>query len=196
MNRIDIYVFDGFDELDAIGPYEVFRNGGLDARIVTLDGPREIVASHGLKVQAEAPRGDDVDAVLIPGGGYVDGKGGVRTEIERGALPERLRELAGRDGITITSVCTGAMLLAAAGITDGRPATTHHGAYEALAATGARLVKERVVDDGDLITSGGVTSGIDMAFWMVERDRGSDVAQIVAQEMEHDRRDRVRQIHG
>jgi transcriptional regulator GlxA family with amidase domain len=196
MHRIDILVFDGFDELDAIGPYEVFRNGGLDARVVALDGPRTITASHGLTIHAEAPRGEDVDAVLVPGGGYLDGTAGVRIEIERGDLVERLKQLAAAGGITITSVCTGAMLLAAAGITDGRPATTHHGAHEALAASGAQLVTERVVDDGDLITSGGVTSGIDMAMWIVERSRGADVAQLVAQEMEHERADRVRQMHG
>jgi transcriptional regulator GlxA family with amidase domain len=197
MQRIDIVVFDGFDELDAIGPYEVFRNARLDAALVTLDGSRPVTASHGLVLTPHRPLGDDADAVLVPGGGWMDGSPqGVRGEIARGELPQRLRDLAGR-GATMMSVCTGAMLLAAAGITDGRPATTHHGAFEDLRQSGADVHEDaRVVDDGDLITAGGVTSGIDLALHVVERERGRDVADAIAKEMEHRRDERVLQLHG
>jgi transcriptional regulator GlxA family with amidase domain len=80
------------------------------------------------------------------------------------------------------------MLLSAAGITRGREATTHHLALEALRDEGAVVIVERVVDDGDLVTSGGVTSGIDMALWLVERHFGVALADAVATRIEHDRR--------
>jgi transcriptional regulator GlxA family with amidase domain len=197
MQRIDIVVFDGFDEMDAIGPYEVFRNAGIDAALVTLDGEKPVTASHGLVLTPHRALAADAEAVLVPGGGWMDGNAnGVRAEIERGELPRRVRELADA-GATIMSVCTGAMLLAAAGVTDGRPATTHHGAFADLRESGADLQEDvRVVDDGDLITAGGVTSGLDLALHVVERERGRAVAEAVAQEMEHRRDERVLQRHG
>lgn len=196
MDRIDIVLYDGFDELDAIGPFEVLRNAGFDAALVTLDGAREVTGSHGLVVRAERALAGDPDAVIVPGGGWNDrAEAGAYGEAQRGALPARLRSLADA-GVVMASVCTGGMLLAAAGITDGRPATTHHGAIDELRASGAIVVDERVVDDGDLITSGGVTSGIDMALWIVERERGEGASQRVANEMEFERRGRVRQMHG
>jgi transcriptional regulator GlxA family with amidase domain len=87
----------------------------------------------------------------------------------------------------MASVCTGAMLLSAAGITRDRPAVTHRVATEALAKEGARVMDARVVDDGDLITAGGVTSGIDFTLWFVERHFGSDLANRLAREMEYTR---------
>ena len=196
MQTIDIVIFDGFDEMDAIGPYEVFRNAGLDAALVTLDGDRPVTASHGAVLQPHRALGTP-DAFLIPGGGWNEAtEQGARAEAARGDLPRRIREL--HDAGTIAmSVCTGAMLLAAAGITDGRPAVTHHGAIGDLRESGAVVHEDaRVVDDGDLVTAGGVTSGIDMALHVVERERGRAVADAVAREMEHRRDERVLQPHG
>jgi transcriptional regulator GlxA family with amidase domain len=194
--QIDIVVFNGFDEMDAIGPYEVFRNAGIDAAIVTHDGATTIIASHGLTITPQRTLGRP-DAVLVPGGGWMDGNPeGIRKQIADGDLPKRLRELAD-DGVIMISVCTGAMLLAAAGITDGRPAITHAGAKEALRESGALVQDDaRVVDDDDLITAGGVMSGIDLALHVVEREFGRVKATLVAQEMEHHRDERVRQLHG
>ena len=90
--------------------------------------------------------------------------------------------------MTIASVCTGGMLVAAAGLLAGRPAVTHHAALEDLAAAGAQVVDARVVDDGDIVSAGGVTSGIDLALHIVERELGAETAAAVAREMEHDRR--------
>lgn len=192
MHRIDILLFDGFDEMDAIGPYEVFRNAGLDARLVTVDGAATVTASHGLTLTPHGALAERPDAVLVPGGGWNDdAPQGARAEAARGAIPVRLRTLAAA-GVTMTSVCTGAMLLAAAGITDGRPAVTHHGAIDDLRASGAIVHADaRVVDDGDLITAGGVTSGIDMALHLVEREQGRAAADAIAREMEHRRDERV-----
>jgi transcriptional regulator GlxA family with amidase domain len=97
-----------------------------------------------------------------------------------------LREL--HDGGTaIATVCTGGMVAAAAGLTNGRPGTTHHAALEELRASGAHVIAARVVDDGDLIMAGGVTSGIDLALWLVEREAGAEIAAAVTEEMEYPR---------
>ncbi len=192
--RIEIVVFDGFDELDAVLPFEVFRNAGAasdwDVALVGARGPGEVVASHGMRLQVEAGLGRP-DAIVVAGGGWNSRAAqGAWAQVQDGYLPERLRELA--PGCTwVASVCTGAMVLAAAGLTTGRPATTHHTAHEELAATGAQLVDARVVDDGDLITCGGVTSGLDMALWMVERELGAELSTRIASELECERTSRI-----
>jgi len=78
------------------------------------------------------------------------------------------------------------MLLARAGVTDGRPATTHASAQDELAASGADLVEGRVVDDGDLVTAGGVTAGLDLAVHLVDREFGAEIAERVATRMEYE----------
>jgi transcriptional regulator GlxA family with amidase domain len=190
--QIAIVLFDGFDNLDAIGPFEVFSHAksfGADVE-VGLFTPSEqafVTSSHGLRIEPDGVLADvDPDLVVVPGGGWGDrAEAGAWGEAERGALPERLAELHG-DGVTVASVCTGGMLLARAGLTDGRPAVTHHGALAELRESGAEVVEARVVDDGDLVTAGGVTSGIDLALHLVEREFGADVAERVATEMEYE----------
>ncbi len=188
--RIEIVVFDGFDELDAVVPFEVFRNAARasdwDVHLVGAAGPGEIVASHGMRLRVDAGLGRP-DAVLVPGGGWNDRAArGTRQQVQDGALPQRLRDLA-PDCEWVSSVCTGAMVLAAAGLTEGRPATTHHTALDDLRESGAELIEARVVDDGDLITCGGVTSGLDLALWMVERELGTELAATISREMECER---------
>jgi transcriptional regulator GlxA family with amidase domain len=200
--RIDIVIYPGFDELDAIGPFEVLRQakaGGaqLVTRMVSLAGEAEITASHGLRVRSEgllaAPGRPDLvaDLVVVPGGGWSSrAKQGAWAEAQSGALPAALGKLHG-DGAMMASVCTGAMLLAAAGILRGRHATTHHAALDELRAQGVELINARVVDDGDIITAGGVTSGLDLALWLVERFAGAEFALQVQREMEYERRGAV-----
>jgi transcriptional regulator GlxA family with amidase domain len=189
--RVGIVLFDGFDELDAIGPYEVLRNAGVGVVLVTLDPIERVTASHGLAVEPQGVLDDSYDLVVVPGGGYGDrAEAGAWGEIRRGRLPDALRRLHER-GTAMASVCTGGMLLSAAGITRGRPAVTHQDAIADLRDQGAEVVQERVVDDGDLVTAGGVTSGIDLALWLVERELGREAADAVAAEMEHERRGAV-----
>ena len=118
--KIEILLFDGFDDLDAFGPFEVLTGAGLDTRFVTIE-PRETVrSSHGATIVPEGVLGDP-DLVLVPGGGWNDREtGGVYLEARRGVIPAKLRErhAAGR---RIGSVCTGAMMLAEAGILKGAP---------------------------------------------------------------------------
>src|SRR5262249_51353304 len=98
-------------------------------------------------------------------------------------------------GTILAGVCTGAMLLAAAHLVIGRHATTHHLALDELRAAGATVVDARVVDDGDLITSGGVTSGTDLALWLVERFFGPQVALQIESRLEYERRGTVWRRH-
>jgi len=127
------------------------------------------------------------DLMLVPGGGWFHGPG-VRAEIERGVLTRTL-VAAHEAGSIVGSVCTGAMLLAATGLLEDRPATTHHSAIADLRAAGARVVDgARFVDDGDIVTAGGVTSGLDLALHIVDKVSGSSIAERVAREIEYERR--------
>ncbi|MFO7834141.1 MAG: DJ-1/PfpI family protein [Halohasta sp.] len=187
--QIAIIVFDGVDELDAIAPFEVFDNArqagaGLDVRLCSLDSA-EITASHGLRLGVDHRLADlDPDLLVVPGGQWgARGETGAWAEAERGDLPEAIGRLH-NEGVDLAAVCTGGMLLARAGVTDGRPATTHASAREELGESGAELVDGRVVDDGDLVTAGGVTAGLDLAVYLVAREFGDGVAERVARRME------------
>jgi transcriptional regulator GlxA family with amidase domain len=191
--RIAIVVFEGFDELDAIGPLEVLRQAAvagadLEVELVTLDGAAEVTGSHGLRVRPDGRLDQGrTELLVVPGGGWTDrSPHGAWAEAERGELPAAIAA-AHRAGAAVATVCTGAMLATAAGLTQGRPAVTHRGALDELRASGAQVVEARVVDDGDLVTAGGVTSGIDMALWLVERHFGAQLADAVAAEIEHPR---------
>jgi len=182
--KIEILLFDGFDDLDAFGPFEVLSGAGLDTRFVTVEAQDRVRSSHGATVVPEGVLGDP-DLVLIPGGGWNDRDGaGAYYEARRGVITARLRE-RNATGRRIGSVCTGAMLLAEAGLLSGRPAITHHSAIEDLRAFGADVQDgARVVDDGDIITAAGVTSGIDLALHVVAAELGPDAARAEADEIE------------
>ena len=191
---VEILLFDGFDELDAIGPYEVFDTASafgadLDVSLVTVDPVPRVIASHELVVDPHAMLSSPAsppDLLVVPGGGWSSDDGGVRRVVEDGRLPSVVAALHDA-GATVASVCTGAMVLAEAGLLDGRPATTHHSAHDDLAAAGADLLTARAVDDGDVLTAGGITSGLDLALWIVEREFGAEIASDVARELEHER---------
>nr|WP_137683762.1 DJ-1/PfpI family protein [Haloarcula mannanilytica] len=194
MDTVAIACFDGFDELDAIGPYEVFENAARFGASwdVTLHSVREsemVTASHGLRVEPDGSLADVTpDLLVVAGGGWNDrSEAGVWTETERGDLPDAVAA-AHKRGATVAGVCTGGMVLSRAGLLDGRPAVTHGGAIDDLRATDATVVDARVVDDGDVLTCGGVTSGLDLAVHLVEREWGTDVAAAVCEEMEYEPR--------
>lgn len=190
--EIQIVLFDGFDELDAIGPYEVFDNAArqgaaLSVALVTLDSRSEVTASHGLCVEPDGTL-TEPDMVVVPGGGWNDDRGGAREQVARGDLPEAVAELHAMD-TTVASVCTGGMILAHAGVLDGRPATTHAGAIDELRESfeSVDVREERVVDDGSVLTCGGVTSGLDLSLHLVERLADEATADRVATTIEYER---------
>jgi transcriptional regulator GlxA family with amidase domain len=189
--EIEILLYDGFDELDGVGPYEVFDiarslGGSLAVELVSRDDREWVTASHGTRIGVDGTLGDP-DLLVVPGGGWNagDDRPGARREAERGLVPEAVRERF-EAGAAVAAVCTGGMLLAEAGLLDGRPAVTHAGALDDLRATDADVVDARVVDDGDVLTAGGITSGLDLALHLVRRYCGADVSDGVARELEYD----------
>lgn len=197
-----ILLYEGFDELDAIGPYEVFKNAAqagaaLSVSLRTLTQTPQVEASHGLRVEPDGSLEPvDPDLLLIPGGGWNDrGPAGAWAEAERGTIPDAIAAQH-QAGTTIAGVCTGGMLLARAGILDDRPAVTHVSAMDDLAETDATVVRARVVDDGDVLTAGGVTAGLDLAFHLVERNWGQEIATAVFREMEYEPRGGVLTSQG
>jgi transcriptional regulator GlxA family with amidase domain len=193
--EIAIVVYDGFDELDAVAPYEVFSNAadrgcGLEVSLRTLEPTEEVTASHGLRVGTDGLLADaDPDLVLVPGGGWNDrADASAWAEARKGDLPHVLAQLHER-GVELAAVCTGGMLLAEAGVLDERPAVTHASALADLRETDAEVMEDaRVVDDGDVLTAGGVTSGLDLALHVVDRLCGEETAEDVATTIEYEPR--------
>jgi transcriptional regulator GlxA family with amidase domain len=196
--RVQVVLFDGVEEQDFIGPYEVFSlagrlsSGAVRVGYVTGGDPRTVTAAFGTEiVVANGWSPDDADLLVVPGGGFARPDGpGVRAEIAAGALPRALAAAA-RDGLVISSLCTGAILLAEAGLTTGRPCTTHGGAKRELAERGGVVKDARVVDDGDLVTAGGITSGLELALHLVGRELGSDLAVRIEGVLEYEARGTV-----
>lgn len=183
-------VFDGVDEMDVMGPFEVWSHAakrtGLELVLVGLDGPVEVTGLHGL--QFKAPKGLGApDALFVPGGGWLNrAEKGAWAEARRGVLTARIAELAQQLRF-LSSVCTGSMLLAEAGLVKGRAVTTNRNAWAELEAFGADVKTNRVVDDGDLVTAGGITAGIDLALHVVEREFSAEAADGIAATMEYTR---------
>jgi len=167
---IGILLFDGVEELDAVGPWEVFRVAEAarpdalhcftvaeTAAAVTCANGMRILADHDL---ASAPA---IDVIVVPGGE------GTHRVIANPALLDWIRETAASCR-WVTSVCTGARVLLAAGPARGKRVTTYHSAISELRATGeaAEVVDgERWVQDGNLVSAAGVSAGIDMALWLL-----------------------------
>jgi putative intracellular protease/amidase len=177
-----ILLYDRFTALDAIGPYEVLSRLP-DARVTFVAaeaGP--VVTDNGmLTLHAESSFADvpSPEIVLVPGGpGEVAMRAG-------GDALDWLRA-AHQTSVWTTSVCTGSLILAAAGLLDGRRATGHWLAIDALRELGADAVSERVVFDGKLVTAAGVSAGIDMALALAARVAGDHVAQAIQLAIEYD----------
>jgi len=177
--RVAIPVFPGVEELDAIGPLEAFglaRQIGLPVEVALMSGSSATTVRgyHGvafgeLELFSE---NETYDTVVVPGGAWLGGSDeGVRRAVAEGTLPRLLRHHFDK-GATVTSVCTGAFLLASAGLLDGLPATTHHLAQDDLRALGVEVLPDRVVDAGRILTAGGITSGLDLALHLLEREFG------------------------
>jgi putative intracellular protease/amidase len=180
--KIAILIFDKLTALDAIGPYEVLSR--LPGAELTFVGPQAGAVrtdTGALGLSADAPIGElpDPDVLLIPGGE------GNRPLLRDEGVLEWVR---GADATSTwtTSVCTGSLVLGAAGLLEGRRATTHWAHLEKLAEYGAEPVRERVVTDGKLVTAAGVSAGIDMALTLAAEIAGDQVAQAIQLGIEYD----------
>ena len=182
--QIAILIFDGLTALDAIGPYEVLsRLPGAELRFVAKQPGPKRTDTGALGVQADLAIADlpGPDVVLVPGGQ------GNRPLMRDSEVLDWLRVAHERSTWT-TSVCTGALVLGAAGILDGKRATTHWAFLDRLSELGAEPVTERVVEDGKVVTAAGVSAGIDMALRLAARIAGDEVAQAIQLGIEYDPR--------
>jgi putative intracellular protease/amidase len=175
-------LFDGVTPLDAIGPYEVLsRLPGSTFQFVSPDGAAVRTESGllGLTVAGSFDRAERADVLVVPGGP------GTRRLVGDDTVLESIRAV--HDGTTwTTSVCTGSLVLAAAGLLDGVEATTHWAERDTLASYGAVPVAERVVERGKIMTAAGVSAGIDMALVLAARLAGDVVAQAIQLGIEYD----------
>lgn len=194
IGTIGILLFDDVEELDFVGPYEVFtmtnevlkRQGKEPSHEVLLLAEREgaVRCAKGMRVVphrtiAAAPR---LDVLLVPGGQ------GTRREVENGVLLDWIAKAAA-SCTWITSVCTGSLLLAAAGPARGKRITTHWGFVSQLRDRGEAvevLENVRYIRDGNVVTAAGVSAGIDMAFWLVGQFHTPTLSRLVQRAMQYD----------
>jgi transcriptional regulator GlxA family with amidase domain len=192
--RVGILVFPDVEVLDFCGPYEVFSVTHLDEpRRREVPGPYEVLlvaeqpgpvrATGGLRVLPDHTLDDcpPLDLLVVPGGW------GTRALLEHAPLLDWLRERGGQ-GELLTSVCTGSLLLGKAGLLDGRRATTHWRSLDWMQELLPEVTvvrDEHVVEDGRVLTSAGISAGIDLALRVVARQHGEAVARVTARYMEY-----------
>ncbi|WP_055108771.1 DJ-1/PfpI family protein [Paenibacillus ihumii] len=205
MLSVQIVLFDGFDLLDATAPYEVFcaaemfAGGALNVEFVTAEGPRPVPSgTNGLIIEASGQlKPDRAGILLVPGAsGDVDGDRpdsvpAILVRARNTALTRLIREAFLQQDVVVATVCGGSLLLAMGGLLEGRSAVTHRLGMDLLGSTGAIPIQARVVDDGNLVTGGGVTSGLDVALHLVERELGPRIAHAVEELFEFERRGTV-----
>ena len=180
--RIAIPIYDRFTALDAVGPYEVLsRLPGATVHFIAAERGLKRTETEMLALSADLALDElpDPDIVVVPGG-Y-----GTRALLDDEQMVGWLRR-AHETSEWTTSVCTGSLLLAAAGILDGLEATTHWLEYDLLERLGAKPVSRRVVEQGKVITAAGVSSGIDMALVLAAHVAGEDVAKAIQLGIEYD----------
>lgn len=187
--NLAILIFADAEVLDFCGPFEVFSVANRFVEPAAFNvftiaqKPGPVIARNGLSVNPDLglSGGPRPDLLLVPGGQ------GTRAEMHNAALIEWIKSTAGTCELVL-SVCTGALLLAKAGLLDGLEATTHHGSIELLRQTAPRTIvhaDRRFVDNGRVICSAGIAAGIDMSLHVVGKLLGEEVAGKTAAQMEY-----------
>lgn len=189
VRRVDIFIFDDVEVLDFAGPFEVFSvtDWQKDPKpfhvSLVAEKPGPVMARNGFSVNPHFSFSDHhpADIIIVPGGF------GTRREMHNPVVLDWVKQHA-KNGTMILSVCTGSLILGAAGLLDGLKATTHHLRYDLLQETAPRCSvqrQQRVVDAGNIVTSGGIAAGIDMSFYVVARLLGEQTARETAEYMEY-----------
>ena len=178
---VGLMIFPDITQLDMTGPYEVFIKFP-DAKVHLLWKDRDpITAAGGMQILPTTSFADcpQLDLICVPGGA------GMNPLLEDADTLDFVRRQA-EGARYVTSVCTGALVLGAAGLLNGKRAATHWMSRDMLAAFGAKPVAERVVIDGNIITGGGVTAGIDFALTVAAKEFGEELAQAIQLGIEYD----------
>jgi transcriptional regulator GlxA family with amidase domain len=188
MTTYGLLIFDGAEELDFTGPWEVFTVSAMlrdqgDTAVLIAQRPGAVRCAKGMQVLPNFSLNDHppLDVLLVPGGM------GTRREVSNPALIDWITKVSA-GAAWVTSVCTGALLLHEAGPARGRRVATHHAFEDTLAARGdVTVVRDaRYVVDGNLVTSQGVSAGIDMALWLTGRIHGRDHARAVRRYIQYE----------
>lgn len=188
MTTFGLLVFDGAEELDFCGPWEVFTASSMirdfsDRVMLIAEQPGPVRCAKGMRVVPDRTLEDapPLDLLLVPGGQ------GTRREVSNAKLISWIAAASAR-AAWATSVCTGSLLLHEAGVARGRRVATHHAFEDTLEARGdVTVVRDaRYVVDGNVVTSQGVSAGIDMALWLTGQIHGRDHARAVRRYIQYD----------
>jgi transcriptional regulator GlxA family with amidase domain len=188
MTTYGLLVFDGAEELDFVGPWEVFTGSAMlrdrgDCAFLVAERPDPVRCAKGMRVLPDYTLADHpaLDVLLVPGGQ------GTRREVSNPPVIDWIKSVSAT-AVWTTSVCTGALLLHEAGPARGRRVATHFAFEDALAARGdITVVRDaRYVVDGNLVTSQGVSAGIDMALWLIGRLHGREHARTVRRYIQYE----------
>ncbi|MBS1952686.1 MAG: DJ-1/PfpI family protein [Cyanobacteria bacterium SZAS-4] len=188
--QFQILIFNGFEEMDVFGVFEPLRMAGFEVKLVCLERLEHVVGFYGTRVIPDSVLDvtNKPDVLIVPGGGWITrAPAGAWAEAEKGTILAVLQHLSEAQCI-LASVCAGAMLLAKAGLLKDRPATTNLSLLDELWQEQVNVIQARVVDDGDIITAGGITSSLDLGVWLVQRFLGADKALEVSRKLEFEPR--------
>jgi transcriptional regulator GlxA family with amidase domain len=209
--HVQIVLFDGFDLLDALAPYETFAAAGMYSKgavtveLVSAEGKRSVPSGlNGPALEAQAaldPKRPGI--ILVPGasgkpaGNSEDAIPNILKQAMKTGLPDMLKQAFNNKEVTVATVCGGTLLPAMAGLLKDRHAVTNHIGMAALGALGAIPIEARVVEDGPrFVSGGGVTSGLDVALYLVDRELGPQVANAVEKLFEYEKRGTVWKAEG
>ncbi|AYG04625.1 DJ-1/PfpI family protein [Gryllotalpicola protaetiae] len=187
--RVQIAVFDGFDEIDVFGPFEALAAGGAEVELAAAHGAGVITSQRGVSLNVGLalldPGKPRPDGVIVPGGGWLNrAERGAWAEAQNGVIARALTN-AELQVDWIASVCTGGMILAHAGLLREHRATTNRSCFSEFEPLVGEVVDDRVVDDGRVITAGALTSGLDLGLHLIRRFCGEDAAELAAATLEY-----------
>lgn len=208
---VQIVLFDGFDLLDALAPYEVFAaagmysGGAVTVELVSAEGKRSVPSGlNGPSLEAQAKLDPNRSGIILvpgaagkPAGNSEDSIPNILRQAKETGLTALMGQAFKNKEITVATVCGGSLLLAMQGLLKDRYAVTNQIGMTALKALGAIPIDARVVEDSPrLVSGGGVTSGLDVAFYLVERELGPQIANAVEKLFEYERRGTVWRAEG
>lgn len=211
VTHVQIVLFDGFDLLDALGPYESFAAAGMysagamTVQLVSAEGERSVPSGlNGPALKAEAKLDPNRPGIILvpgasgkPAGDSADAIPNILKQAMKTDLPGQLKKAFNNKEVTVATVCGGTLLPAMAGLLKDRHAVTNHLGMSTLGALGAIPVEARVVEDSPrFVSGGGVTSGLDVALYLIERELGPQIANAVEKLFEYEKRGTVWRATG